>query len=198
VNTQPATTSRGEVTRERLVEVATSLFGEHGFEGTSIEGVLQTAGVSRGSLYHHFRSKGALFEAVVEALEKTVGERVAEAAAVPAGPVQVLRAGAREWIRLGGDPLVQQIILIDAPSVLGWEQWRQLEERHALGLVKSVLEVASQERLIRPEMIDVMAHVILASVNEIALFVARSPAQETAMRNGIDAIDDLLGGLFGS
>ncbi len=45
-----------------------------------------------------------------------------------------LRAGFLAWIRLAGDPVVRRILLIDAPSVLGWERWRSMEERHALGL----------------------------------------------------------------
>jgi AcrR family transcriptional regulator len=190
-------TSRGDATRERLLEVAAKFFGERGYEATSIEAVLREAGVSRGSLYHHYPSKGALFAAVVEAVETRVGVQIAEAGAGAQGPLQILRAGAREWVRLAGDPLVQRVLLIDAPAVLGWEQWRELEERHALGLVKGVLELASADRLIRPEMVDVMAHVLLAAVNEIALYVARSPDPTAAMRKGTDAIDDLLGGLFG-
>jgi AcrR family transcriptional regulator len=190
-------TSRGDATRDRLLEVAAKFFGERGYEATSIEAVLREAGVSRGSLYHHFASKGALFAAVVEAVETRVGAQIAEAGAAAVGPHQILRAGAREWVRLAGDPLVQRVLLIDAPAVLGWEQWRELEERHALGLVKAVLELAAADRLIRPEMVDVMAHVLLAAVNEIALYVARSPDPTAAMRSGTDAIDDLLGGLFG-
>ena len=195
---QPAAPSRGDVTRERLVDVASTLFGERGYEGTSIEAVLQAGGVSRGSLYHHFPSKRVLFEAVVEAMEGRVGEHVAAAVADAQGAVALLKAGAREWITLAGDPQVNRVLLIDAPSVLGWEDWRALEERHALGLVKATLEAASQERLIRREMVDVMAHVLLAALNEVALFVARARDQKAAMRQGFDAVDDLLGGLFGS
>jgi AcrR family transcriptional regulator len=191
-------TSRGDVTRDRLVEVAGALFGERGYEATSIEAVLQAAGVSRGSLYHHFSSKGTLFEAVVEAMETRVGEQVAAAGAAAQGAVGILKAGAREWIRLAGDPQVHRVLLIDAPSVLGWDEWRALEERHALGLVKAILESASDQRLIRREMVDVMAHVLLAAMNEVALFVARAEDPQTAMRQGFDAVDDLLGGLFGA
>src|SRR6266700_828823 len=52
---------RGRATRAHVVDVATRLFAEHGYDGTSIETVQASAGVSRGSLYHHFPGKEALF-----------------------------------------------------------------------------------------------------------------------------------------
>ena len=123
--------SRGEATRGQLVAIARRMFAERGYEDTSIEAVLREAGVSRGSLYHHFPSKEALFEAVAEDVETTVGEQTVAASVGAAGPVEAMRAGFLAWIRLAGDPVVQRILLIDGPSVLGWERWRAMEERHA-------------------------------------------------------------------
>ena len=57
---------RGRATRAHVIEVATRLFAAHGYDGTSIEAVQAEAGVSRGSLYHHFPGKEALFWAVLE------------------------------------------------------------------------------------------------------------------------------------
>ncbi|MGA8372147.1 MAG: helix-turn-helix domain-containing protein, partial [Acidimicrobiales bacterium] len=78
--------ARGAATRDHLIEVATKLFAERGYEDTSIETVLEEASVSRGSLYHHFKNKEALFEAVLEAIENDVGLRVMEAAAAATDP----------------------------------------------------------------------------------------------------------------
>ena len=79
--------ARGEATRSQLVAIATRMFAERGYEDTSIEGVLREAGVSRGSLYHHFASKEALFEAVAEEVETSVGTQTLAAAAGADGPV---------------------------------------------------------------------------------------------------------------
>src|SRR5690242_21096584 len=73
--------ARGEATRSQLLAIATRMFAERGYEDTSIEAVLREAGVSRGSLYHHFTSKEALFEAVAEEVETDVGARTLAAAA---------------------------------------------------------------------------------------------------------------------
>src|SRR5579859_2972111 len=92
--------ARGEATRSQLLTIATRMFAEHGYEDTSIEAVLREAGVSRGSLYHHFASKEALFEAVAEEVETSVGAQTMAAASGSPGPVEALRAGFLAWIRL--------------------------------------------------------------------------------------------------
>jgi hypothetical protein len=109
-----------------------------------------------------------------------------------------MRAGFLAWIRLAGDPVVQRILLIDGPSVLGWERWRAMEERHALGLIRAVLQVIADEGHLPPDMVGTLAHVLLASVNEVALLVARSDDKEAAMQAGADTVDELLRRLFPS
>jgi AcrR family transcriptional regulator len=188
--------ARGEATRGQLIGIATRMFAERGYEDTSIEAVLREAGVSRGSLYHHFASKEALFEAVAEEVETSVGAQTLAAANGSAGPVEALRAGFVAWIRLAGDPVVRRILLIDGPSVLGWERWRAMEEQHALGLIRAVLKIIADEGKTRPELVGTLSHVLLASVNEVALLVARSDDREAAMQAGADAIDELLRRLF--
>ena len=188
--------ARGEATRSQLIAVATRMFAERGYEDTSIEAVLRVAGVSRGSLYHHFASKEALFEAVAEDVETSVGAQTLAAARGSAGPVDALRAGFLAWIRLAGDPVVQRILLVDAPAVLGWDRWRAMEERHALGLIRAALQVIADEGKLRQELVGTLAHVLLASVNEVALLVARSDDKEAAMKAGGDAIDELLARLL--
>jgi AcrR family transcriptional regulator len=188
--------ARGEATRGQLIAVATRMFADRGYEDTSIEAVLHEAGVSRGSLYYHFASKEALFEAVAEDVETSAGAQTLAATRGSDGPVAALRAGFLAWIRLAGDPVVRRILLIDAPSVLGWERWRSMEEHHALGLIRAVLQVVADEGRLRPELVGTLAHVLLASVNEVALLVARSDDQEAAVQAGADAIDEMLRRLF--
>jgi AcrR family transcriptional regulator len=190
--------ARGAATREHLIEVATTLFAERGYEETSIETVLQVASVSRGSLYHHFKNKEALFEAVLEAIENDTGVRVMEAAAGATDPKEMLRLGALAWVQLAGDPVVQRVLLIDAPAVLGWERWRALEERHALGLIRGVLAAIADQGDLEPGLVDVFSHVILAAINEIALLIARSDQPDQEAHVGADAIDEVLSRLLGT
>jgi AcrR family transcriptional regulator len=183
--------ARGEATRAHLIAVATRLFASSGYEDTSIEAVLQEAGVSRGSLYHHFTSKEALFEAVLEDVGARVGAQTTQAALEADGPAAALRAGCLAWIRLAGDPVVQRILLIDAPSVLGWKRWRALDER-PLGMMKGALQAVADEGGLRPDLVETLAHVLLASIDEVALLVAGSDDPAAAMKAGAETIDELL------
>jgi len=188
---------QGQATRDHLVAVATELFGRRGYEGTSIEAVLEAAGVSRGSLYHHFASKEALFEAAMQAVETRVGEATLASMEGTTDAESSLRAGCLAWIRLARDPVVQRIILVDAPSVLGWQRWREIEEEHALGGLKAVMGLAALEGRIPRELVDVFAHTILVTMNEIALMIVRSDDPDATQRTAEAAVDELLGRLLG-
>lgn len=183
---------RGRATREQLVEIATGLFAEHGYEATSIEAVLRAAQVSRGALYHHFAGKDALFEAAFEAVETDVARRLAEVLDGVGDPAGALRAGCLLWIELAGDPVVQRIVLIDAPSVLGWRRWRELEEQYALGGVKMLMRQVAESGRLPVRHADPFAHMLLASVNEIAIMITRADDPENAMKDGRAAVEELL------
>jgi hypothetical protein len=72
-----------------------------------------------------------------------------------------------------------------------------MEEDHALGGIRAVLQAIAEEGKVRPELVGTLANVLLASVNEVALIVARAQDQEAAMKTGADTIDELLRRLFG-
>ncbi|HEU5419734.1 MAG TPA: TetR/AcrR family transcriptional regulator, partial [Streptosporangiaceae bacterium] len=156
---------RGLATRAHLVDVATRLFTEHGYDGTSIESVLAESGASRGSLYHHFPGKNALFLAVLENVGSRVEGRVRQAAEAAADPVAWLRACGLAWIRLACDQDVRQIMLTDAPAVLGWQRWRELDEHGPLGLIRNALAYAAEAGCIEPRHVDTFAHIFLAAAN---------------------------------
>lgn len=59
-------TARGQTTRQALLESTLELVAERGFAATSTQAVLDRAGVSRGSLLHHFPTRHRLMEAAAE------------------------------------------------------------------------------------------------------------------------------------
>jgi AcrR family transcriptional regulator len=183
---------RGRATRDQLVEIATGLFAERGYEDTSIEAVLREADVSRGALYHHFAGKEALFEAVLHAIERDVAAKLGAAVGDVTDPVDALRAGCLAWIELAADPVVQRVLLIDAPSVLGWERWRALEEEYALGMTKAALRRVAADGRLPADLADLFAHMLLAAINEIALLIARSGDVEAATAQATSAVEELL------
>lgn len=188
---------RGHATRAHLVDVATRLFAAHGYDGTSIEAVLAESGVSRGSLYHHFAGKDALFLAVMEEVGNRTAQPVLDEMLAAPDPVAALRIGCLGWIRLAGDPVIQQIMLIDAPAVLGWQRWRELDERSTLGFIKVALAYAAETGRIEPRHVDTFAHIVLAAANEVTLMIARADDPAAALSTGLSAVEEFLERLLG-
>lgn len=189
---------KGLATRERLVAVAGSLFGAHGYEGTSIEAILDGAGVKRGALYHHFDSKKALFDAALDRAIAQIAEVVA-AAARRAGPdpVAALRAGCLAWLELAMDPAIQRVVLLDPPSVVGWDRLRALDETHTLGGLRRNFELIAKQGRVPAGDTDLLAHMLLASLTELALHVARAEDQPAALESATSALNLLLSRLLG-
>ncbi len=183
---------RGQATRAHILNVATDLFAAQGYEATSIEAVLKSSGVSRGALYHHFANKEAVFTAVLESVEARVAQHVSAAAAGAANPLDALRAGCAAWLELARDATVRQVVLVDAPSVIGWQAWRELDNQFALGLLKAALGGMAAAGRLRAEMVDTYAHLLLAAMIEASLLVARASDTDDAIAKGREALEDLL------
>jgi AcrR family transcriptional regulator len=160
--------------------------------------VLREAGVSRGSLYHHFEGKDRLFEAVVEHVEEGVVARMMAIDVRHRDPVKVLRAGCAEWLALVEDPSVRRIILTDAPAVLGWQRWREIDERYGFGLLKGAVQAVADAGRLAIDDVDVVAHVLLGALNEAAMLVARPETPVAARRHAKKAVDRMIDGFLRS
>jgi AcrR family transcriptional regulator len=196
MSTMNVRVERGQATRRQLVQAATALFAARGYEATSIEAVLEEAGVSRGALYHHFEDKRALFEAVLDTVETDLAATVMAAAQDVANPADMLQVGCLAWLGQVRDPVVRRVVLVDAPAVLGWERWREIDECHWFGLLKSALAESLPPSRLDATSLDVLAHMLLAALNELAFVIARADDPDAAAHAGQAAVVDLLGRLL--
>ncbi|HEV2923986.1 MAG TPA: TetR/AcrR family transcriptional regulator [Solirubrobacteraceae bacterium] len=170
-----AKAAQSEATRAALIATARALFAERGYAGVGTEEIVRTAGVTRGALYHHFAGKKELFEAVYEDVERQLVEQIAASAiSSAADPLEALHAGAQAFLDACEDPAVQQIALVDAPSVLGWEQWREIGLRYGFGLVRATVEAAMDAGLIERQPVDALSHLLLGAIDEGAMLIARA------------------------
>jgi AcrR family transcriptional regulator len=177
---------------------ATRLFAERGYDGVSIDLVLQECGISKGALYHHFRGKEALFAAVLEAVEVRIVETVALRSKDAADPLDALRFGCGAWLDLvASDPAVRRIAVIDAPAVLGWHAWREMEGRYALGLLRHALEIAAGLGCLEPRRVEACASMLLAVLNEMAMLIARAEERDRAIADARHAVELLVSRLIG-
>jgi AcrR family transcriptional regulator len=79
-------------TRERLFTAAAELIGEHGFHGTTVDDIVERAGVAKGTVYYHFRSKEALFDALLNEHFSRLSDAFRTAAEAAGTPTDALRA----------------------------------------------------------------------------------------------------------
>jgi AcrR family transcriptional regulator len=165
---------QSEATRAALIGAARGLFAERGYAGVGTEEIVRAAGVTRGALYHHFAGKEDLFRAVYEDIEAELVQEIAAGAMTATDPVQALRGGAKAWLDACEDPAVQRIALLDAPSVLGWEQWREIGLKYGFGLVEGTLQAAMDAGLIERQPVRPLAHLVLGAIDEAAMVVARA------------------------
>lgn len=184
--------TRGRNTRDRLVTAARDQFGSRGYEATSIHTILAAAGVARGGLYHHFASKEALFDAVLDQVVAELARGVRETAREHSDPAEGLKAGSLAWLRLALDPTVQRILLLDAPAVVGWRRWRAIDDAHTLGATKAALARLARAGHLPAQATDTLAHLVLAAVGETALLIARADDPAAALPAGQAALEILL------
>lgn len=174
------------------------MFGWHGYEATSIEDVLAASGVSRGALYHHFAGKTELFEAVLEHVEEEMFDRIRAQAAAAGSAREAVRLGALGFLAEARDPIVRRLVLTDAPAVLGWARWRELDGRYAFGALRAGLDaaVSAGELDVDADLVDSFAHILLASLMELALMSAPAGDRGDGDRNAVRAVERLLDGLW--
>ncbi|WP_261557867.1 TetR/AcrR family transcriptional regulator [Frankia tisae] len=171
------------------------MFVHKGYFATGTEEIVAAAGVgTRGALYHHFADKRALFLAVFERVEEDLLAS-AGGADTTGDALTLLRGGLLGFLNASLTPEVQRILLIDGPAVLGWQQWRATEKRYGLGAIRALLERAVAEGSLSAQPLDALAHILLAAVDEAALFIASADDPPAAREQAVTAVERLLTGL---
>ncbi|WP_282694299.1 TetR/AcrR family transcriptional regulator [Streptomyces sp. CC208A] len=181
-------------TRRALLDEGRRRFAADGYQGVVLADVAQAVGVTKGAAYHHFESKAGLFRAVVAEVLEELGERVAAAAEEVSDPWEQLRAGCRAFLAAGSDPSTRRIVLVDAPTVMGWEEWRALDEESSARHLREALSTLVETGVIAGQPVEPLTRMLSGAMNEAALWVARSRSPE-ALDSAVDTLDRLLAGL---
>jgi AcrR family transcriptional regulator len=198
MSTDPPRTKaeQSEATRTRLLAAARELFGARGYADVGTEEIVRAAGVTRGALYHQFADKRDLFSAVFEQLEAELIESAAGQMAEHGDDMlAAFKAACRGWLVACATPEAEQIVLRDAPAVLGWETWREIGERYGLGVVMASLEHGMSTGALVRQPIGPLAHVVVGALDEAALYVARAEDGATALAEAEQVIDRLVDSL---
>jgi AcrR family transcriptional regulator len=139
-----------EATRAALLETATAMFAERGFVRTSLDDIAVATQVTRGAVYHHFESKQAVFEAVLDALEQRMTERVGAAAVGQPDAWQAAMAGLDEFLDMCCEQTYGRLCWLEGPIALGWTRWMEYEEKYAYAVIDGFLQAAREAGLLAP------------------------------------------------
>lgn len=187
----PTQRERTEQTTSALVGAARELFAADGYAATSLDAVVERAGLTKGALYHHYAGKRELFAAVFEAEQARLNAGVAAAYTGVDDPWVAFEAGCRAFVEVCQEPGAQRIFLLDAPVALGWETIRRIESG-SLELMVTGIERAIEAGRIEARSPRPLAHLLFGAVCESAMVVARAPDQQAALREANDELGRVL------
>jgi len=138
--------------------------------------------------------KESLFEAVVDAVMREVHAKLVGEVASLADPMQALERGIRVFLKVCSDPKLQRILLIDAPAVPGWPKWREIDARCGICLLRQALGAAMKAGMLRHQIVDMLAHVLLGALTEAAMVIARSPTAAKSRKAAERALASVIAG----
>jgi len=160
---------RREKTRAAIVKAAKRIFGERGFDATTMDDIAAGARVAKGAVYHHFKTKEELFEAVFDQVSRELVTEVDTIARAEKDVLAAMAAGTQAYFETCAKGAIGQIILRDGPAVLGWERWREIDAQHFGGKFPRALNVAIETGLIARQPVEPLARLLLGAVTEAAV-----------------------------
>ena len=188
---------QGLATRAALIAAGRKLFTEQGYHATGTEDLVALASVTRGALYHHFKDKEALFEAVFQ-------ELAAELFAAASIHVEALHTDRWRQLQIGlqvhlqviaQSREIQRVLLVDGPSVFGWAKWRELQSSFSLGALVVAMSDLIAAGVIKPHSPLMAAQMVLSALNEAALLIAHADNPEQARLEVGQTLGAMVSGL---
>lgn len=189
-----------EQTRADLVAAARKLFVDNGFAKTSVEAITGAALVSKGTFYHHFQDKKAMFaELYTELIQQVgvLGDTTSEAIrATPDQPAMTAVTGlTHAFLRRTIDDPLHRELMAQAPSVLG-DQYRHINDTVAQPPIERLLAVLAERGDLQPDVpVATVARLLLAGLCEGNQIIAAAADREDALNRTFHAITLLMSGL---
>jgi AcrR family transcriptional regulator len=186
---------RRAATRGAILTAAFERFGREGFADVSVDHIALHAGVAKGAIYHHFSSKTVLFEAVLESVSGAILTEVLTAISARRDFWEELALGNRAFFLACSNPERSRILLHDGPAVLGWERWRQIDQRHFGGLLRMALSRAMDDSILVRKDVEVVSRALLGAVTEAVMSCAEADDFMACAEDYLDILGALVAGL---
>lgn len=166
-------------TRTRLIQIARTEFSRKGFAQTALEDVVKKGGLTRGALYHQFKGKKELFEAVFEKAQSDLVERINKTGHNELDIFAEFKVATFAFIDFVSEDDFRQIILIDGPSVLGWARWREIDAEYSFKQLRQGIDALLAEKVFKDFDADALSTLLSGSLNEAAITLANAKNRKT-------------------
>lgn len=155
-------------TQAAVMKAARKLFGERGFAATSVDDIAAASRVAKGAIYHYFKTKNDLFEAVFEQVSGDLVKEIDGAVRTEQDALAALASGTQLYFARCAKGPTGRIILRDGPAVLGWRRWREIDEKHFGGKIPRALNIAMAAGIIARQPVEPLARLLLGAISEAA------------------------------
>ena len=165
-----------EKTREQLLVDATYLFTTKGYADSTIADICERSGITKGGLFHYFKTKEDLFFEVWTRVQTQMDDEARDAGIAgrsDSDPYAAFLAGCRVYLNWTARDDYRTIVIIDGPSVLGQAKWYQYD--HALGIknVEAGMRYLSKQRIIASRHVSSLAQMVQGALNGAGFAIAR-------------------------
>lgn len=161
-------------TTNNLIMIARQHFSAYGYENTSLEAIAAEAKMTRGAVYHHFKNKKNLFKAVLAQVQHEVGLNVEKEAETSEDLWEQLILGCVGFVEAATLESNKRILLIEAPNVLEWSQWKKIDDENSVLLLEEQLLTVQQKGLLIDFDIHMIAHMISGALNDLSISLAEA------------------------
>ena len=157
-------------TTSNLLAIARKHFTEYGYFDVVLEKIAEEGNVTRGAVYHHFKNKQGLFTAVLECVQKDVSMQIEKAAMKSDDPWQQLILGCVGFVKAANERENKRILLVDAPAVLGWTTWRQIDQENSMNVLQAHINDLKEWGYLNDNVdTELMTYSVSGALNELVL-----------------------------
>jgi AcrR family transcriptional regulator len=182
-------------TRRALLDNAAELFAARGYAGTSLDEVVSAARVTKGALYHHYQGKLDLFQAVFDRCESNAVKRINSDVRRKKDPWDKALTAVASFLEVCQEPAYRRIVMQEGPVVLGFDRWRESEERSTYGLVHDLVHRVLRQYDIEGTLLETFTRIFYGAMSSAGIVVSEAEDPEQSSREVSTVISLMLAGL---
>lgn len=183
---------QAEITKTKLLAISRRYFTKHGYVNTASEDIVAASQVTRGALYHHFNGKEGLFTEVLKKMLLEINSAIDSELRPVKDPFEKLLAFCRAYVKCLNKPDVLQISLIDAPTVIGWHHWNELNEQYSLATLLDIIEELVEDRVLKPYPPQSLTHLLSGGMHDIVLWATGQKHPDIALAEAEAGLEEML------